>query len=160
LLVVHLRPLGSDTALLAFVVIPFVLRDGLRRAAAAFFAGHVGATLAVAAVVLPLAAGGWSPAEVVRARVDVGASAGVAAVAGALALSLRRRDGNRFGAVLLGAFAADFALRLVLFHTLAEIEHLIALAIGAILGWRWSVSSPVHRPVGTLAEVDGTRRSR
>ncbi|HYT39693.1 MAG TPA: hypothetical protein VEN99_09295, partial [Acidimicrobiia bacterium] len=130
------------------VVLPYVLREGFRRAAAVFFTGHVLATLAVAAVVLPLAAWGWHPAETVRMRVDVGSSAGVAAVAGALAVSIRRRrrgeagdaPERRWGAALLGAFVADFAVRLLLFHTLAEIEHLIALSAGALLGWWWAPS--------------------
>jgi hypothetical protein len=63
--------------------------------------------------------------------------------------------------VLIGAFAVDFAVRLVLFHTLAEVEHLIALAVGVLLGrWWWPVSSPVHGHPGTLVEADSARRSR
>jgi hypothetical protein len=115
-----------------------VLREGSRRALAAFFTGHVLATLAVAAVVLPAAAWGWHPAEALRVRVDVGTSAGVAAVGGALAVSLRR---PRWGAALLGAFVADFVIRLLLFHTVAEVEHLIALSAGALLGRHWAHSS-------------------
>jgi hypothetical protein len=92
----------------------------------------------------------------------------VAAVAGALAGSLRRAGRgasawlrSRGWAVLTGAFAVDFAVRLVLFHTLAEVEHLVALSAGFLLGrWWWPVSSPVHGDPGTLAVVDGARRSR
>ena len=158
LLVVRLHLFGSDTALLLAVVLPFVLREGFRKAAAAFFTGHVLSTLAVAAVVLPLAAWGFHPAEATRVRVDVGSSAGVAAVAGALAVSLRRRP---WGAALIAVFAVDFAVRLVLFHTLAEVEHLIALVVGVLLGrWWWPVSSPVHGHPGTLVEADSARRSR
>ena len=160
LLVVNLRLFGVNTALLLGVVVPFVLREGSRRALTAFFAGHVLATLAVAAVVLPAAAWGWHPAEALRVRVDVGTSAGVAAVGGALAASMmwrrqgeagkapERRQGEagkaperRWGAALLGAFAADFAVRLLLFHTVAEVEHLIALSAGALLGRHWAHSS-------------------
>ena len=135
LLIVNLHLVGVNTVLLVAVVVPYVLREGFRRAVAAFFAGHVVATLAVAAVVLPLAAWGWHPAEVMRVRVDVGSSAGMAAIGGALAVSLRRR---RWGAALFAAFALDFAVRLGLFHTLAEIEHLIALSIGALVARRWN----------------------
>src|SRR2546421_3310894 len=132
LLIVNLHLFGVNTVLLVAVVLPYVLREGFRRAATVFFTGHGVATLALAAVVLPLAAWGWHPAEAVRVRVDVGSSAGVAAVAGALAVSIRRRrqgeagdaPERRWGAALLGAFVADFAVRLLLFHTLAEIEHL------------------------------------
>jgi len=138
LLVVNLHLLGANTVLLIGVVVPYVLREGSRRALAAFFTGHVLATLAVAAVVLPAAAWGWHPAEALRVRVDVGTSAGVAAVGGALAVSLRR---PRWGAALLGAFVADFVIRLLLFHTVAEIEHLLALSAGALLGRHWAHSS-------------------
>src|SRR5581483_7840750 len=132
LLIVNHHLLGVNTALLA-VVLPAVLLDGFGRTLAVFFAGHVTATLAVAAVVLPLAAAGWHPAELVRATLDVGTSAGVAAVGGALAVSLAQRWPHRrcAGAALFAAFAVDFAVRLLLFHTLAEVEHLAALAVGA-----------------------------
>jgi hypothetical protein len=134
LLVVRLKLFGINTALLVGIVFPYALRHGSRRALAVFFAGHVAATLAVAAVVLPLAAAGWHPAEVVRVQMDVGASAGVAAVGGAMALSARRR---RLGAVLFAGLAVFFAAHLIAAHTLSEAEHLIALATGALLARWW-----------------------
>jgi hypothetical protein len=137
LLVVHLKLFGINTALLLGVVLPYAVREGSRRTLAVFFAGHVMATLTVAAVVLPLAVAGWGPAEVVRTQVDSGISAGVAAVAAAVAVSMRRR---RWGVVLLGALAMFFAGELVTAHTLSEAEHLIALATGAVLGRRWRLS--------------------
>ena len=143
LLVVNLHLLGVNTVLFLAVVLPYVLREGFGRAAAVFFTGHGLATLAVAAVVLPMAAFGWHPAQLVRVRVDVGSSAGVAAVAGALAVSIRRR---RWGTALLAAFAIDFAVRLLLFHTLAEVEHFIALGAGVLLGRRWLVPMTPQAP--------------
>jgi hypothetical protein len=134
LLVAHLRLVGVNTALLVGVALPYGLREGSGRALTAFFTGHVLATLAVAAVVLPAAAWGWHPAEVVRARVDVGASAGLAALTGALAMSMRRR---RWRTALLGSVMAFFVTNLVLSQTLAEVEHLTALSVGALLGRRW-----------------------
>jgi hypothetical protein len=95
------------------------------------------ATLAVAALVLPLAAVGWGPAEVVRTNLDVGASAGIAAVAGAVAASLARR---RDGVALFAGLAAFFAVHLAAAHTLADAEHLLALTTGAVVG----ASSPIH----------------
>ena len=146
LLVFHLKLLGINTGLLLGVVVPSAVREGSRRTLAVFFAGHVVATLAVAAVVLPLAAAGWGPAEVVRTQVDSGISAGVAAVAAAVALSMRRR---RLGMVLLGALAMFFAAHLVVDHKLSEAEHLVAMATGGALGWRWRPSpgswSALHR---------------
>jgi hypothetical protein len=138
LLVVRPNPFGVNTALLSGLVLPYALREGSRRALRVFFAGHVAATLAVAAVVLPLAAWGWDPAETVRWHGDVGVSAGVAAVTGALAVSLHRR---RLGVVVLAAPATFFAVLLVLTHTLSEVEHLIALAVGATLHRRFMAAS-------------------
>ena len=137
LLVFHLKLFGINTALLVGVVLPYARREGSRRTLTVFFAGHVAATLAVAAVVLPLAAAGWGPAEVVRAQVDSGVSAGVAAVAAAMAMSMRHR---RFRAALLGGLAVFFAAELMKAHTLSEAEHLVALAAGAALGRRWNPS--------------------
>jgi hypothetical protein len=137
LLVFHLKLFGINTALLVGVVLPYAVREGSRRTLAVFFAGHVAATLAVAAVVLPLAAAGWGPAEVVRTQVDSGVSAGVAAVAAAVAVSMRRR---RWGVVLLAGLAVFFAAHLVTDHKLSEAEHLIAVATGAALGRRWGTS--------------------
>ena len=137
LLVFHLKLFGINTGLLLGVVLPYAVREGSRRTLSVFFAGHVVPTLAVAAVVLPLAAAGWGPAEVVRTQVDSGISAGVAAVAAAVAVSMRRR---RLGAALMVALAVFFATHLVADHKLAEAEHLIAMATGAALGWRWSPS--------------------
>lgn len=134
LLVVRLKLFGINTALLLGIVLPYALRQGSRRALAVFFTGHVAATLAVAAVVLPLAVAGWHPAEVVRMQMDVGASAGVAAVGGAVAVSVRRR---RFGAALFVGLAVFFAAHLAIAHTLSEAEHLIALTAGAGLALRW-----------------------
>ena len=142
LLVFHLKLFGINTGLLLGVVLPYALREGSRRTLAVFFAGHVAATLAVAAAVLALAAAGWGPAEVVRTQIDSGISAGVAAVAAAMAVSMRRR---RLGAVLLGTLAVFFAAHLVAEHKLAEAEHLIALATGAGLAWHW-IRSPAPRP--------------
>ena len=163
LLVVRLKLFGINTALLVGVVVPYAVRQGSRRALAVFFAGHVVATLAVAAVVLPLAAAGWHPAEVVRMEMDVGASAGVAAVAGAMAVSARRR---RLGAALFAGLAVFFAGHLAAAHTLSEAEHLVALATGALVARWWEQrerrvcapvvpSSTVHGVGGTLDPVVG-----
>jgi len=133
LLVVRLKLFGINTALLLGVVLPFAWRQGSRQTLGIYFGGHVAATLAVAAVVLPLAAAGWAPAVAQRHQLDVGVSAGIAAVAAAVAVTMRRR---RLGVALLGALAAFFAAHLVAAHTLSEAEHLVAAATGAVLGRR------------------------
>jgi hypothetical protein len=99
-----------------------------RRAWGAFFIGHVVATLAVAAVVLPAAGWHWLPAVVLRDRPDLGASAGLAAVAGAFAARL---GGQRGGFLVAGAVVGYFGSNLLVTHRLSDVEHLVALAAGA-----------------------------
>jgi hypothetical protein len=145
LLVLHLKLFGINSALLLGVVLPYAWRAGSRRALTVFFAGHVTATLAVAAVVLPLAPAGWGPAVAQSRQIDTGVSAGIAAVAAAVAVSTRRR---RVGAALLAALAAFFGAHLLAAHTLSEAEHLIALGTGALLGRagrRSAAGGPLHR---------------
>lgn len=150
LLIARPKLLGSNTVLVLGVVGPYAWREGNRRAIAVYFAGHVVATLAVAAVVLPLAAGSWGPAEVMRTKLDAGASAGIAAVAGAMAVSLRRR---RAGVALFAGLAAFFAVHLVAAHTLSDVEHLLALTTGAVVG----ASSPIHGLLSRLSSFPTDR---
>jgi hypothetical protein len=128
LLLPFLHMIGPTTVMTAALFVPYALAAGARRAWGAFFTGHVAATLAVAAVVLPAAAWHWAPAVVVSHHSDLGASAGLAATAGALAAWLGRRRG---GAVIAVAVAGYFGLHLALTHELADVEHLMALCAGA-----------------------------
>ena len=149
LLLPRLHMLGPTTFMAAALFLPYVMVAGTRRALTAFFAGHVVATAAVAAVVLPAAAWGWPPAVVIRNASDVGASAGLAAAAGALAVHLRWRPGGR----LLGvALVVWFGSSLVVTQRLVEIEHLLALATGAATD-RWG-----RRPVDEILRVSLRRR--
>jgi hypothetical protein len=149
LLLPHMRMLGPTTIMAGALFLPYVMVAGTRRAVTAFFAGHVVATAAVAAVVLPAAAWAWPPALVLRNAADVGASAGLAAAAGALAGHL----GARRGGMLLGcALALWFGCALVVTQRLVEVEHLLALATG-VVAERWGRRScgRVHgyRPDGS-----------
>src|SRR5262249_50085469 len=102
-----------------------------------FLAGHVGATLAVAAIVLPAAALGSSSAAAVARAPDFGVSAGLAAVAGALVVVVWRRAGPVPGGLLLAGIVGFFVVPLLLTtslgHHLSETEHLIAAGLGIVL---------------------------
>jgi hypothetical protein len=112
-------------ALFTLVVAPVEHWIGTARTAAAFFAGHLGATLLTAA-------GLWATirAELVGASVtnaaDVGASYGFLAVAALLTYRLapRRRAvyAGLLAAIVLGALALD--------PSVTSVGHLIALTIG------------------------------
>jgi hypothetical protein len=139
LLLPRVRMMGPTTLMTATLFLPYVLAAGTRSALWAFFSGHVLATLAVAAVVLPAAAHGWAPAMVLRTRSDTGASAGLAATAGAFCMLLGPRRAGRLGLTALGAW---FGANLLQGHRLVEVEHLIALASGALTEWRRDSAEP------------------
>ena len=133
--------IGPTTIMTTAVLVPYVLLRGPWRAIGRFFAGHVVATLAVAALVLPAAAlGSGEAAKVVRAP-DFGVSAGLAAVAGAMVIVLWRRRGPIAGGLLLLGVLGFFAFRLLttasLGHHLAETEHLVAAAVGIFVEQRF-----------------------
>lgn len=128
---VHMvAPTTLATMLLFF---PYAVAAGARPALRTFFTGHVVATVAVAAVILPGAALGWRAAVALATRPDIGASAGLAAVAGAGCVRLGWR---RAGPVLLAALAIGFGLSLARGHRVVDVEHLLALATGAVTARR------------------------
>jgi len=133
LLLPFVHMVGPTTVMTAALLLPYALIAGTRRAWGAFFTGHVVATLAVAVVVLPAAGWNWLPAVVLRDRSDLGASAGLAAAAGALAVRL----GWRRGGLVAGAVVAYFGTHLLLTHRLSDVEHLVALTAGAAFE-RWA----------------------
>jgi len=129
--------IGPNTIVMTIVLVPYVLVRGPWRAVGRFLAGHVGATLAVAAFVLPAAALGSSGAAAAARAPDFGISAGLAAVAGALVVVVWRRCGSVAGGLLLAGVLGFFAVHLLtttsLGHHLSETEHLIAAGIGIVL---------------------------
>jgi hypothetical protein len=132
-----LGDVGLTIILMTIVLVPYVLVRGPWRAVGRFLAGHVGATLVVAAIVLPAAALGSSGAAAVARSPDYGVSAGLAGVAGALVVVVWRRVGPAAGGLLLAAVFGFFAVHLLattsLGHHLSETEHLIAAGIGVVL---------------------------
>ena len=132
-----LDSIGDNTIVMTIVLVPYVLVRGPWRAVGRFVAGHIGATLAVAAVVLPAAALGSGDAAVVARAPDFGVSAGLAAVAGALVVVVWRRLGPVPGGLLLagvvGFFVGHLLMTTSLGHHLSETEHLIAAGVGIVL---------------------------
>lgn len=129
--------IGLTTILMTVVLVPYVLLRGPWRAVGRFLAGHVGATLAVAAIVLPAAALGSSGAAAVARAPDFGVSAGLAGVAGALVVVVWRRWSPVAAGLLFAGVFGFFTVHLLattsLGHHLSETEHLIAGGIGVVL---------------------------
>ena len=132
-----LSNLGPNTIVMTLILVPYVLLRGAGRAVGRFFAGHVLATLAVAALVLPGAMVGWGFASDVARAPDYGVSAGLATIAGALGVVVWRRRGPVAGILLLVGVFGFFASRLLvtgaLSHYLSESEHVIAAGVGIVL---------------------------
>ncbi len=137
LVLAHLKTVvGPSTLMLLALLLPYVLARGTGRAATVFMSGHVLATLSVAGAVLVGLAFGLPGAVGVAHRVDVGASAGLAATGGALAVVVARRSSAIGLAVLTALFL--FFLNGLLFlggngHGLTDVEHLVAVTVGATL---------------------------
>ena len=113
------------TALFAAILAPVERRVGWRRTTLTFAAGHLGATLIVAAGLwIGIQLGVRDPADVV-AR-DVGVSYGFFAVAAVAAYLLAPRYRIGYLAAIIGYVVAAAAL----FHTFTDFGHLTAVAIG------------------------------
>jgi hypothetical protein len=111
--------------LCAAVLAPVERRLGRRRTALAFAAGHVGATMVVAAGLwIAFRLGAVAPTIAV-AR-DVGASYGFFAVAALAGYLLAQRRRSCYLSVLIGYAVAAAALS----HTFTDFGHLVAGAIG------------------------------
>ena len=146
--------IGRNTMVLVAIFVPYTLARGAWKAAGRFFAGHVLATLAVAALVLPGAALGWRFAVTVEHTLDYGVSAGLAAVGGAFAVVLWHRFGAIPASALIVGVVAFFTMHLVEAATLglalAEFEHLIAASVGAVIELRTPRGTAASRPHRTL----------
>jgi hypothetical protein len=135
-----LGSVGPTTIAMTLILVPYVVLRGAWRAMGRFLGGHVVATLAVAALVLPGAALGWRFATDVTRAPDYGVSAGLAGVAGAMGVVLWRRRWPIPAGVLLAGVCGFFVYQLLatnsLVHHLSESEHLIAATVGIVLEWR------------------------
>ena len=130
------------TTLLPFLVLgPFVMICGAWRPVRSFFAGHIVATLAAAVMIIGGASLGWHEGHVLYHAVDKGVSAGVAGAGGAFAVVVARSRWRPVAIVIVGTLVTLFTVAIFMegpSHVLADSEHLVALATGALIEWRWS----------------------
>jgi len=152
-LLVNPHPFGTTVLFSALVLVPYALRVGSGRALAVFLIGHVVTTLAVAVASGAGAVAGWAPAVRVFHATDVGMSAGLAAVAGALSADLARGSATERRVAALAALVVVGRLLVepAQGRFLVGAEHLVALATGA--GYEW------HRRVHLRAERQLEARS-
>ena len=98
---------------------------GTARTAAAFFAGHLGATLVTAAGLWAAIGAGLVSASLTNTA-DIGASYGFLSVAALLTYRLESKRRALYAAVLVGIVAAALALD----PSVTSVGHMLALAIG------------------------------
>ncbi|MCU1459489.1 MAG: hypothetical protein JWL73_3581 [Actinomycetia bacterium] len=136
----NVEMVGLTTVLTVALFTPYVLARGTAWSARVFFTGHVIATLSVAAVVIPGDWAGWRTAIHIAHSGDLGASAGLAACAGGLAVLIGRRWWW-LGGLLLAGLGGYFLQTLLqatrVMDRVAEVEHLIAMAVGVALELWW-----------------------
>ncbi|WP_227998812.1 DUF1515 domain-containing protein [Nocardia australiensis] len=122
----------------AWMIIPLLgcllalaeLRFGAMRLMHVFLAGHIGATLLVAAGLWVAVTAGWLPASISWAE-DVGISYGAMALVGALIAAMPPRW--RIG--WAGAWFVVGAGGIVLGQTFTNVGHLLSLCIGLTAGY-------------------------
>lgn len=136
--------IGPTTIFTIAFFLPYALLRGSVRAVVVFLSGHVSATLSVATYAIVGHLAGVSFATSVYHRVDVGASAGLAAGVGAFGWVMFRRSRTIGVAILAGSagfFLFGLARGAVVMRSVTEVEHLLALAAGVVtarmLDARW-----------------------
>ena len=142
---------GAVLGVVAFFVLvaaPLEARIGPRRWLVCFAAGHVGATLVVAAGLVLAVRADIEPTSIAR-HIDVGWSYGGFALAAALAFQLR----SPWRWLVAGGLTVSRLVALV-HPTFTDWGHLTALVIGFALGVRWRVAPRGRRAAGCLPATD------
>jgi hypothetical protein len=129
----HIGEIRPTIAFVLVLFVPYALLRGPLRAVIVFFLGHISSTLIVASAVIVGSAVGWNTATTYYGARDMGISAGLAAISGALVVVLLASRAKVLGALLLAA-SIWFFLHMMIGHPtgrIAGVEHFLALASGA-----------------------------
>lgn len=146
LLLGHPRMIGMTSVMCVLLFLPYAIVRGLGRTLVTGLAGHLAATLLVAAWAFAASALGSGVATLVVHTPDYGASAFLAACAGGLGVVIARHR-RVLGLGLLALVTAFFVVHLLAVQqvvaNVADAEHLAALATGALVEWRMAVAPPM-----------------
>ncbi len=136
-------------ALLVLAVGPYERRVGALRTAIALVGTQLFATVAAAAVLLPLAHSAWPWASALAGQVDLGLSAGVLGIAGAASALLSPTWRRRVRAAGLAY------LVIILFRSglLWDVEHLLAFGAGVLAGPRLAGRARMPHPKLELTAI-------
>jgi hypothetical protein len=143
LLLPNVRMIGPTTIYTLAFLLPYALMRGPVRALVVFFTGHIVATVSVAVIAIGGHVAGSATLEPLYRALDVGASAGLAAVVGGLAEVVLARS-RLAGIVVVAGVAAYFLVGLVrspgILNETAEVQHLLALGAGLLVERHWNRS--------------------
>jgi len=151
---------GLAVGVMLVLMAPYLILAGVPRTILRYFAGHISCTLVMLVAIVVSSAAGWATATRLYSTHDTGISAGLAAVGGAFAVLLLRTRA-RWLAVLAFAIPLYFYTYRLGSETasavMADVEHLIAFAVGVAVEWRWPLRA---WPEARVAEDDRGFRLR
>ena len=150
------RPTRVGTKLGVLIVVGaiYLLWAGPGRAVVRFAAAHVIPTLLALTAILVAGALASPAGHQLYRMSDTGISAGLAGTAGALIVLAWRRHLHAFALVVAVGLGALFGYGLLtenLPGVLADVEHLLAMGVGALVELRW----PVPPPAPTVEPASG-----
>ncbi|MGZ6994759.1 MAG: hypothetical protein ACXVIM_06075 [Acidimicrobiia bacterium] len=149
----NVRMIGTTTLFIIAFLLPYALYRGPVRALVVFFSGHVVAMVGVAIVAIGGHVVSWSTVAPLYRHLDLGASAGLAAVVGGIAgvlLTRSRPAGILVALAAVGSFFVAPALSPGLFHDAVAAQHLVAFGVGLMIERHWGRSTvPVGNVRGT-----------
>ena len=141
-----------DIGVMVVLMAPYVVLAGVPRTVVRFFAGHIGCTLITLVVIVVTSAAGWATATKLYSTSDVGVSAGAAAVGGAFVVLLWRTPVRWVAVPALAIPLYFYSYRMgseLAPGLMADVEHLIAFAIGIAIEVRWPLRKwPERTAVG------------
>jgi hypothetical protein len=151
---------GVAVGVMLLLMAPYLIMAGASRTIVRFFAGHVSCTLIMLVAIVTTSDAGWATATRLYAANDTGISAGLAAVGGAFVVLLSRTRARGF-AVVVGAIPLYFYTYRVGSEAapavMADLEHLIAFAVGMAIEWRRPLRAWPERISRRDGRVDMTR---
>ena len=160
LITAEVARVGVAVGVMLVLMAPYLILAGVPRTIARFFAGHISCTLITLVAIVVTSAAGWATATRLYSTNDTGISAGLAAVGGAFVVLLWRTRTRWLAAVALAVPLYFYTYRIgseVAPRVMADVEHLIAFAVGMAVELRWPLRAWPER---SIAEDGRTSRHR
>jgi hypothetical protein len=159
LITAEVTRVGVAVGVMLVLMAPYLILVGIPRTIVRFFAGHIACTLIMLMAISVTSAAGWATATRLYSTNDTGISAGLAAVGGAFVVLLWRTRARPLAVVALAIPLYFYTYRIgseAAPRAMADIEHLIAFAVGMAIEWRWPLRAWPERSVAEDAVAAAT----